>query len=169
MVRMDIQTIMVGAGPMSSLVVLRPRSAGSEGGGASGRLPIRIGVLEASCISAGIEGSPVGRPLTHDLLLDCIGQMGGSLDSVEIVDVRGTTFFARLNVSCASGRHVELDARPSDALALAIRAEVPIFADETVLERATMPDFDAVEKRERQQELEEFHDFVEHLSPEDFS
>jgi len=167
MIRMDIQAIMVGAGPVSSLIVLRPRTAHKDE--ESIKLPIRIGVVEATIISTGIEGAPIKRPMTHDLLLSCIHEMGGSLNSVEIVDVRGTTFYARLNISCESGRHIEIDARPSDAIALAVRQGVPIFADEQVLKMATMPDFEAVERQEKEHEMEDFHDFVEKLSPEDFT
>jgi len=166
MVCMDIQTVMVGMGPLSSLVVLKPRS--SKEGHEGEKLPIRVGMVEASAISAGIEGGHGKRPLTHDLMLATISQMGGTLQSVEIVDVQGTTFFARLNITCESGRHVDVDARPSDALALAVRAAVPIFADERVLQMASMPDFDAIEHQEREQELQDFHDFVQNLSPDDF-
>ena len=166
MVRMDIQTIMIGTGPVGSLVVLRPR--GTTQDDSSVKLPIRIGAIEAAAISAGVDGSGQERPLTHGLMLDVIRHMGGSIDSIEIIDVRGTTFYAHLNISCESGRHIEVDARPSDAIALAVRARVPIFADEHVVERASMPDFDQVEQDEKRQELKDFHDFVEHLSPDDF-
>ena len=166
MVRMDIQTIMVGAGPVGSLVVLRPRGTAQDDSNV--QLPIRIGSIEAAAISAGVDRTGQERPLTHGLMLDIIAQMGGELESVEIVDVRGTTFYASLNITCESGRHVEVDARPSDAIALAVRARVPIFADERVIERASMPDFAQVEHDEKQQELKDFHDFVENLSPDDF-
>lgn len=166
MVRMDIQTIMVGAGSVGSLVVLRPRGTAQDDSNV--QLPIRIGAIEAAAISAGVESSEQERPLTHRLMLDVITQTGGELESVEIVNVHGTTFYACLNITCESGRHVEVDARPSDAIALAVRARVPIFADEHVIERASMPDFAQVEHDERQQELKDFHDFVENLSPDDF-
>ena len=139
MVRMDIQTVMVGMGPVSSLVVLKPRA--TDKNLESEKLPIRIGMVEASAISAGVEGPTSKRPLTHDLLLNCIKQMGGRLNYVEIVDVQGTTFYAHVNITCESGRHIDVDARPSDALALAVREGVPIFADERVLQMASMPDF----------------------------
>ncbi len=164
---MDIQTVMVGGGPMASMVVLRPRAARGEDGGA--KLPIRIGSVEATAISLGVEGLPRRRPLTHDLLLSAIGALGASVSAVEICDVQGETFFAKLDLIGSDGRHLEIDARPSDAIALAVRAHIPIFADEKVLGAATLPDFDSVEREEEAMKLDEFHEFVEGLSPEDFA
>lgn len=166
MVRMDIQTVVVGGGPVTSLVVLRPRSP--QANESAPRLPIRIGPIEAMSISMGVDSSSQGRPMTHDLLLDTITSLGAHLDDIEIVGVEGTTFFARLVATTELGRRVSVDARPSDAIALAVRAHVPIFADEAVVEKAAMPDFGSVERDERQVEIERFHDFVESLSPEDF-
>jgi bifunctional DNase/RNase len=106
--------------------------------------------------------------MTHDLMLDTIGRLGSSLDAVQIVDVRGTTFYAKLLLTNANGARVEVDARPSDALALAVRAHVPIFADEGVIEAASMPNFDAVKRDEENRELERFRDFLKDVSPDDF-
>lgn len=164
-VRMDIQSVVVGGGPMASLVVLRPR--GVKGG--SMQLPIRIGRVEAAAISMGVDGNHTARPMTHDLLQSVIGVLGASLDSVAILDVEGTTFFAQLRMRTATGEDAFVDARPSDAIALAVRMHVPILADERVLSTAALPDFGAVERDEREREAEAFHQFVEGLSPEDFA
>lgn len=165
MVRMDIQTIVVGGGPVSSLVVLKPQHEHQD---IPTKLPIRIGNIEASAISMGIDGQGGHRPLTADLLASSINALGASVDSIGIVAVHGTTFFANVCLLAADGRRVDLDARPSDAIALAVRTGAPIYADENVLKTAAMPDFDSVERDEHEQELQEFHDFVENLSPEDF-
>lgn len=164
--RMEIQTLVVGDGPISSLVVLRTREAeGVE----PAQLPIRIGRVEAAAISMGI-GEPRGeRPKTQDLLRDVIVNLGATLVSASIVDVSGTTFYARLTLQAADGSTRELDCRPSDAIALAIRMRAPILADERVLQTAMLPDFKSVEQQERDRDLERFHDFVETLSPEDFA
>lgn len=163
--RMSIQTIVVGDGPITSLIVLQATHSEGE---RPVQLPIRIGRVEAMSISMGIERKPDSRPMTHDLLRDVICALGATLKSVAIIDVHGTTFFAHLMLETADGRHMEIDSRPSDAIALAVRMHVPILADDRVLETATLPDFKAVEAAEQTRELERFHDFVESLSPDDF-
>lgn len=165
MVRMDIQTVVVGGGPVTSLVVLRSH-AGDDAEAA--QLPIRIGRVEASAISMGIDHKDQTRPLTHDLLASAISGLGGRVAQVRINDVRGTTFYAQIVLREQAGRSVILDARPSDAIALAVRTNAPIYASERVIEQASMPNFGEVERDEKQEELKEFHDFVEHVSPEDF-
>lgn len=166
LVRMDIQSIVVGGGPMASLVVLKPRTGDGE---PSTQLPIRIGRVEAAAISMGLDGTTRNRPMTHDLMKSVISSLGGTLASVAIVNVQDTTFFAQLRIVAATGEEVGVDARPSDAIALAIRMHAPIFADARVLDTAALPDFGSVERDEREREVEAFHEFVENLSPEDFS
>ena len=100
-------------------------------------LPIWIGHFEADAIAIPMQNVPVQRPLTHDLLKGCIEQLGGKLTQVVINELADETFFAKLIVD-AGGRHVEVDARPSDALALAVRSGVPIFAADAVLEQAAL-------------------------------
>lgn len=167
MIQMDIQTVVVANGPGTSLIVLKPRT--TDDSPSLPTLPIKIGFIEANQISMGIDTSHNTRPLTHDLLLNAIESLGGHVSGVKIVDVKGTTFFARVMALSELGRSVELDARPSDAIALAVRAGVPIFAEEKVLDKAAFPDFKAVEEDEREHELERFHEFVETLTPDDFS
>ena len=162
---MGIKTIMVGGPTVASFVVLETRAMA---GGKSTQLPIRIGPIEALSISAGVEGSPSGRPLTHELLGTIIDKLGASVSGVCINDVRGTTFFAQLFLIDAAGSQHIVDCRPSDAIALAVRKAIPIFAEEKVLSTATMPDFAKVEAESQERDLEAFHDFVENLSPEDF-
>lgn len=165
--RMDIESVVVGEGPIASLVVLRTRE--QAGDGSSQQLPIRIGSFEATAITMGVHGRPGGRPMTHDLLCSVVSSLGATCAGVRIMAVQGTTFFAQVELVRADGEHIFVDARPSDALALAVREEVPVYAEESVLESAAMPDFRGVEKDEEAHELEEFHNFVESLSPEDFN
>ena len=160
---MEIQTVVVGGMQMPSLVVLKRRDDGQDI-----HLPIRIGPIEAAAITSGIEDHPQKRPLTHDLMSQVIDTLGARLASVSIVDVRGTTFYATLQLVAADGTRTDLDCRPSDAIALAVRRGVPIYAREQVIDTATMPDFQKVKKATEEQELQAFHDFVEGLSPEDF-
>lgn len=165
--RMDIESVVVGGGPVASLVVLRAQDqSGNEG---SLQLPIRIGSVEATAITMGVRERQGGRPMTHDLLCSTISALGGRVESVRVTSVQGTTFFAQIDLVRADGEHVLLDSRPSDAIALAVRLEVPVYADDEVISTAAMPDFNGVERAEEAHELQEFHKFVENLSPEDFN
>lgn len=164
---MDIESVVVGSGPLPSLVVLRPRD--EQDGSPELQLPIRIGSIEATAISMGVNLREGRRPMTHDLLVSSIEVLGASCSSVRIVGVEGTIFFAQVELLRDDGGQVFVDARPSDAIALAVRAEAPIFAEEDVLSVAALPDFRSVEKDEQERELAEFHEFVESLSPEDFN
>ena len=166
LVRMDIQTLAVGAGPVPSLVVLKTHC---EDGEEPIQLPIRIGGIEATCITMGLDGEVRTRPLTHDLLRSVIESLGATLTSVAIVDVHDTTFFAQLRMVDQLGRETVVDCRPSDAIALAVRCGAPLFAEQSVLDVAGMPDFGAIEDQEHNQEMQDFHEFVEGLSPDDFN
>ena len=166
LVQMVIRSIAVCAPPAPSLVVLRPLRPQE---GLPDTLPIRIGSFEATAISMGVEPSAVPRPMTHDLLVSCIGELGGLVKEVHITEVHGTTFFAELVLVDADGELRFVDARPSDAIALAVRTHTPIYTERDVLLTASLPNFSAVEHDQREQEIASFHSFVEELSPEDFS
>ena len=103
----------------------------------SGRyLAIGIGPLEATAIAVKLREIPVERPLTSDLLNSMISDLGGRLRHVIITDLVGDVFYARIVLS-QDGNTLQVDSRPSDALALALRAQVPVFADESVLKKAS--------------------------------
>ena len=122
----------------------------------------------AANVARAIDSDDIKRPTTHMLLAGTLEVLGASLAGVTIERVEGATFFATLDVVNATGEHHHIDARPSDAVALAITCDEPIFASREVLECAGSPDFDAIEKDERSREEAKFHDFVEGLSPDDF-
>lgn len=164
---MDIKSVVVGGGSLTSLVVLRTHEEHVHD--TPRELPIRIGSVEATAITMGVSPRQGGRPMTHDLLASAIDSLGGHCAAVRITSVQGTTFFAQIDLVRMDGEHVYLDARPSDALALAVREGIPVFADESVLSTAALPDFRSVEKDEENREMAKFHDFVESLSPEDFN
>lgn len=170
---MDIETVIVGGGHVASLVILQPHERDEKD--ANRRLPIKIGLVEATAISTGIEAihdqghDGQARPMTHDLLVSTIHALGYELTAVCIVAVEGDTFYARLELTGENGAVTSVDARPSDALACALRVHAPIFAMPEVLEIATMPDFEGAEREARESELAEFHTFVEDLKPEDFT
>lgn len=165
LVRVDIETIVIGGGPVASLLVLRPRQ---RAGVPSQSLPIRLGAVEASSIGMGIETRKPDRPMTHDLLQQTLMALGATVTSVVITGVEGTTFYAQINLTSNAGRHLVLDARPSDAVALAVRTKSPIFVDDAVLEVAGCPDFSAVRHQEEAESIEEFDKFVQNVSPSDF-
>jgi bifunctional DNase/RNase len=98
-------------------------------------LPIWIGVAEAQAIALRMEGVAPPRPLTHDLLLQMCQRMGGSIEKIVISDLREGTFFAEIHLTPDEPKRI-LDARPSDAIALALRAEAPIFVRRAVLDQA---------------------------------
>lgn len=150
---------------MPSLIVLK----GAEDDNQETHLPIRIGPVEAAAITEAIDQHKKRRPLTHDLLASTVEALGARVSSVNIVDVEGTTFYASLHLVRSDGSHTELDCRPSDAIALAVRTGAPIYARDNVLDTATMPDFQRIEKDAEEQEMAAFHDFVEGLTPEDFA
>ena len=100
------------------------------------KFPIVIGNNEALAIDRRLKGKETPRPLTHDLLANVIENMGGSVDRIEINDLQAHTFFARIMIR-QNGRTIEIDSRPSDAIALGIATVVPIFVAEHVLEEVS--------------------------------
>src|SRR5215210_7106608 len=100
-------------------------------------LPIWIGHFEADAIAIPMQNVPVSRPLTHDLLGRVVEQLGAKITQIVINDLADETFYARL-VLDQKGQHLEVDCRPSDAIAVAIRAKVPIFVEDAVLDQAGM-------------------------------
>ncbi|MDV6014623.1 bifunctional nuclease family protein [Haloechinothrix sp. LS1_15] len=122
-------------------------------------LPIWIGSVEATAIALEQQGVRPARPLTHDLLKEVIGALGKQLEQVVITDLKEGTFFAEL----VFHGDVRVSARPSDSVALALRAGVPIHAAESVLDEAGLliPD-------EQEDEVEKFREFLDSVSPEDF-
>ncbi len=130
MIEVFVESIRVNMTNYRRVVMLKEKTAPRY-------LPIWIGHFEADAIAIPMQNVPVSRPLTHDLLKGAIEQLGGKLTQVVISELADETFYAKLVVD-ANGRHVEVDARPSDAIALAIRAKVPIYVEDAVFEQAGM-------------------------------
>ena len=123
-------------------------------------LPIWVGIFEANAIALQLENVTTPRPMTHDLLRNLISEMNGRVTRVVISDLRDSTFFAQIRV-ISGGRTLELDARPSDAIALALRTEAPIFVAQEVLDQAQTISPDSAEGDER------VHKLFEQLDTED--
>ena len=128
MVEMTIESIRVSLMNYQRVVILKEKESDRY-------LPIWIGPAEADAIAVRLQEVAVARPLTHDLLRSIIDSLGASVESVIVSDLSNDTFFARIMLQ-VDGRSLEIDSRPSDAIALAVRAQVPIFAEEAVLEKA---------------------------------
>jgi bifunctional DNase/RNase len=155
--RLDIVGVRVELPSKQPIVLLR------EVGGER-YLPIWIGAVEATAIAFAQEGIVTARPLTHDLMRDTLRALGTELSQVTINDLQNGVFFATLHF--ANG--VEVSARPSDAIALAMRMEIPVFGSDSVLDEAgiSVPD-DA--PADDDGEVEKFREFLDQISPEDFN
>jgi len=175
-VEMTIESIRVSLMNYQRVVILREKDSDRY-------LPIWIGPAEADAIAVRLQEVSVARPLTHDLLRSVIDSLGASVEYVLVNELANDTFYARIMLQ-VDGRSMEIDSRPSDAIALAVRAQVPIFADESVLDRAgvkldeegqTLESIDgqAVEQtgetsEEELEKLSPFRDVIEGLDLEDF-
>lgn len=149
-VRMFVSDLTIDRNTKTPILLLR--DAGGEMS-----LPIYIGLMEASAIAAAKENLKLPRPMTHDLLTELIAALGGSLEAVEVCDLCEGTFFAVLKIR-RDEELLEVDSRPSDAIALAIRSDAPIWVSESVIDEAGVP----CEKKDKWME------FLENLDPEDF-
>ena len=125
-------------------------------------LLIWIGRSEAEAIALKLQKAEFPRPLTHDLLRNAIEQAGYSVERVVINDLRSDTYYAKIILS-GNGKEIEMDSRPSDAIALAVRTNAGIFIEETVLEKGA-----TVNKPITQEEVNEFKEKIKDLRPEDF-
>lgn len=126
-------------------------------------LPIWIGAAEAAAIAMALQGVATPRPMTHDLLKNILDEMAVRVQSINITELRDGTFYAVISMQ-RNGNRYEVSSRPSDAIALAVRIDAPIFADEGVLDEASIliPDGD------EEEEVQKFREFLENVSPEDF-
>ncbi|MEG0461565.1 MAG: bifunctional nuclease family protein [Gordonibacter sp.] len=165
MVPVNIQTLIVMTAPAPSILVLQPVEEPTQPG-KSRIIPIWIGANEAAQLGIALEKARFARPMTHDLFLDALTNLDTRVDHVVINDVKGAMFFARLTLK-QHDRLIDLDARPSDAIALALRQQAPLYVEEEVLERASFP---YVFKKDpgEDQELAEFRTFLAEIAPEDF-
>ena len=128
-------------------------------------LPIWIGSAEASSIIRKIENIPSSRPMTHDLFLDFSRATGYEITKIEINDVDEQTYFSTIYMlNNELQKEVEIDARPSDAIAVAIRADVPIFVTENVLAAGVV----STDTQKDEEEAQEFKNFIKDIKPSDF-
>ncbi len=168
MIEMTIDSIRVSLMNYQRVVILKEK-------GTNRYLPIWIGPSEADAIAVKLQNVELQRPLTHDLLQSVIGTLGASVDHIVVSGLKDDTFYANLVLTVA-GEKLDVDSRPSDALAVAVRAGAPIFADESVLEKAGIILDDDAGKRVSEDRLNEqelqglsaYKDFIDTLDLEDF-
>ena len=129
-------------------------------------LPIWIGHPEAAAILMKLQGASTPRPMTHDLVTDMLGQLDAQVVRITVTELRENTFFAQITVQ-QDGSEVEIDSRPSDAIALAIRSDAPIYAAESVIEESAI-EFEGEEINEEEM-VDEFKKFLENVSPDQFA
>ncbi|WP_173923041.1 bifunctional nuclease family protein [Agromyces sp. Marseille-P2726] len=151
------------------IVLLKPLL---EDPGVGRVLPVWIGAQEATSILIAVEGQHAPRPLSHDLITTLFGTLGAKVERVDVTRIEDGTFYAELTLATPTGPQV-LDSRPSDAIALAVRADAPIWVADEVLEEAGIPaemvDVESEDSGETTEEkLDEFKRFLEDVDPEDF-
>ena len=195
MIRVDIESIVMAAGPVPSVVVLRERKGGAGSGAPLRALSIQTGAYEAAAIGGGMDSNKAApRPIAHDVMLRTVQELGAKIERVEINRWEAPVFYADVVLdrggdgSCrgeggADGegrdvdgdtaetrsREIKIDARPSDALALAARSNAPIYVEDEVMNRAGSISLQSdTDPDSAKEELERFDEFVQGLSPDDF-
>lgn len=156
MIKMNVMGIAIDTRTGSPIVVLKDDENRRA-------LPIWIGSAEASAIIRKIENIPVTRPMTHDLICTIIEDMGYEVDKIEIHDVEKETYFASIFLTNGEDEKV-IDARPSDAIAVAIRTKADIFVTSNVVAEGTI----STDKEKDERETQEFKDFIKDIKPSDF-
>jgi uncharacterized protein len=129
-------------------------------------LPIWIGHPEAAAILMKLQGAATPRPMTHDLMADMLEQLDAEVTQITVTELRDNTFYASITVR-QNGAEIEIDSRPSDAIAIAVRAEAPIFAAERVIEESAI-EFEGEEVNE-EEIVDEFRKFLDDVSPDQFA
>ena len=171
---MSIEGIRVSLMNYQRVVILKEKNADRY-------LPIWIGPAEADAITVRLQDVTVARPLTHDLLRDVMEKLGAQVECVVVNDLAEDTFFARIMLNF-NGERIEVDSRPSDAIALAVRVQVPIYAEDAVLDKAGVSldkdgqpldpksQSEAISKpnEEELERMSAFRDFIEGLDLDDF-
>ena len=161
MIEVNIEAIQVSLMSEHRIVILKEI-------GADRFLPIWIGQCEAEAITIQLRKIEVARPMTHDLLKNVIAEMGGQVSHIVVSALRDDTFYAQIAVN-ADGHELHIDSRPSDALALAVRVNVPVFVEEAVMtEAGIIPEEDVGgDIRADTEELSAFREFVDNLDLDD--
>ena len=155
MIRMVVQGLTIDPATNSPILILKDEDSERT-------LPIWIGLLEATAIASELEEVSFSRPMTHDLLRNVIKDLGYSVSQIEVCDLKDNTFYALVHLLGPEGE-ITVDSRPSDAIALALRAKAPIFVADKVLDRSSVKGPGESEDAE-----EKWKEMLEAMDPEDF-
>jgi len=132
-------------------------------------LPIWIGHPEAAAILMKLQSATTPRPMTHDLVTDMLDQLGAQVTRITVTELRENTFYAQITVQ-QDGSEIDVDSRPSDAIALAIRADAPIFAADDVIEESAIEfEGDEINQEDLEKEVSKFKQFLDHVTPDEFA
>jgi bifunctional DNase/RNase len=153
-IEMDIKGLMVDPITNMPIVILRDKQG-------QRMLPIWVGIFEANAIALQIENISTPRPMTHDLLRNVIHDLNASVQKVVVCDLQENTFYALIYLTL-NGNTVAIDARPSDAIALALRTRAPIYVEDSVIDNAKSVDFPS-----EKTDADRLHKWLESLDPED--
>ena len=157
MIEMKVMGIAIDTASGSPIIVLNDKENRKA-------LPIWIGSAEASAIIRKIENIKVIRPMTHDLIIDVIQKTGYTVDRIEINDVEKDTYYSTIYLSKDGEETVTIDSRPSDAIAVAIRVDAPIFVSSKVLADGSV----SCDSEKDEAESQEFKNFIQSIKPSDF-
>jgi bifunctional DNase/RNase len=132
-------------------------------------LPIWIGLLEATAMATELEGIKMARPMTHDLLRNVLGELGATVEAIEITDLRDNTYYALVHLE-VDGRKVAIDSRPSDAISLALRTKSPIYVAKKVLESSSVLQQMEDDKEQNLSNVsrDKWAEILEKMAPDDF-
>ncbi len=130
-------------------------------------ISIWIGLLEASAIAVELEKVDLPRPMTHDLVKNVLDSLNIKVLKIEIADLRDNTFYAYIHLGMG-GKTFTIDARPSDAIAIALRTKSPIYVDEDVIKKSKKMDLESIKEAGKTDESKELKDLLERMSPDDF-
>jgi uncharacterized protein len=155
MIEMELTGVRVELPTNQPIVLLREREGERY-------LPIWIGAAEAAAIALSLQGVTTPRPMTHDLMKNILEEVAVDVRRVTVTELRDSTFYATIELGRSADRF-EISSRPSDAIALAVRLAVPIFASEEVLEEAAI-----LIPGDEDEEVEKFREFLDNVTPEDF-
>jgi bifunctional DNase/RNase len=154
LVEMTIKGLMIDPITNMPIVILKDKDGDKV-------LPIWVGIFEANAIALQVENIATTRPMTHDLIRNIVDDLGGKVDRVIIADLKESTFYATIQLNI-KGEEIAVDARPSDAIAVALRTHAPILVEETVIETAKTTDFSA-----QRPDSEHLEKWLEGLDPAD--
>jgi bifunctional DNase/RNase len=132
-------------------------------------LPIWIGLLEATAMATELEGIKMARPMTHDLLRSVLGELGATVEAIEVTDLRDNTYYALIHL-VIDGRRLAIDCRPSDAISLALRTKSPIFVAKKVLESSSVLQQMEDDKDQNLSNVsrDKWAEILEKMAPDDF-